>query len=70
MDRRCNYCLLEDARRFAASIDQELALRPRRIYEADEQCSETYHSATGVDVEIGGARFTWFAALPERCVCS
>lgn len=72
MSNRCNFCKLEDFKRFAATTGAELQLVP-----ATHRISQKplvgggvrYKDIEGTDVIIGGAWAGWLWSLPEECVC-
>lgn len=56
---RCNFCLLQDLRHFAASTHRDLTTQPAPRPEFPD----------GVDVLIGGVFSAWLAILPTECHC-
>jgi len=67
--RVCNFCVVADLRKMAAQMSSELVLVPQRLYEANEQCSQTFYCASGVAMYIDGARVAWMASVPKECIC-
>ncbi len=68
----CNFCKLEDFKRFAQVSGAELELRPathRVSLKPLVGGTVRYKDIPGTDVVIGGVWAGWLWSVPDQCVC-
>jgi len=68
---RCNYCTLQDIRKFAAQTGREVTMAAAPVCERlDPHQTHTPDCQLGTDVFVGGAFVAWLGGIPEHCVCT